>query len=113
MGKSAIQLRIEYEKYLDTLGVSTLRSLAREVGVDKPTKGKTKDDLIRLIICILMGEIEPIERSSRGAPVKAQEISPKILFRLHEIGGKAIDGILQRVGNFENRNLLKDEHDYD
>ena len=106
MSKSAIQLRIEYEKYLDSLGVSTLRSLAREVGVDKPTKGKTKDDLIRLIICILMGEIEPIERSLRGAPVKAQEISPKILFRLHEIGGKSVDCVLQRVGNFENRNLL-------
>lgn len=106
MGKTAIQLRIEYEKYLDSLGVATLRSLAREIGVEKPTKGKTKEDLIHLTTSVLMGELEPVERSLRGAPVKVQEISPKILFRLHEIGGKSVDGILKRIENFENRNIL-------
>lgn len=105
MGRSALELRIEYTDYLDALNISVLRSLGRELGVEKPTT-KTKSDLINLIIGILMGEVEPIQKSSRGAPVKAQEISPKILLRLCEIGGNAAEAALERIEGYQNRSNL-------
>ena len=79
MTKSSQELKIKYEEFLNTLGVASLRSLGREVGVNNPTKGKTKAGLIELIIGILLGEIEPTARTNRGAPVKAEEVNPKIL----------------------------------
>ena len=96
MTKSSQELKIEYEEFLNTLGVASLRSLGREIGVNNPTKGKTKSGLIELIIGILLGEIEPSIRSNRGAPVKAEEVNPKIILRLREIGGTALDEVLQR-----------------
>ena len=96
MTKSSKELKIEYEEFLNTLGVASLRSLGREIGVSNPTKGKTKAGLIELIIGVLLGEIEPSVRTNRGAPVKAEEVNPKIILRLREIGGVAIEEALKR-----------------
>ena len=96
MTKSPNELKIEYAEFLNTLGVASLRSLGREFGVDNPTKGKTKAELIELIIGIMIGEIEPITRTNRGAPVKAEAVNPKILLRLREIGGTALEEFFKR-----------------
>ncbi len=99
MTKPTQELKIKYEEFLNTLGVSSLRSLGREVGVNNPTKGKTKAGLIELIVGILLGEIEPTARTNRGAPVKAEDVNPKILLRLREIGGTALDEVFQKQEN--------------
>ena len=95
MAKSSNELKIEYEAFLNTLGIASLRSLGREIGVDKPTKGKTKLMLIESIIGVLLGEIPPVGRTNRGAPVKAEAVNPKILLRLREIGGSSIEEVLK------------------
>lgn len=95
MAKSSYELKIEYESFLNTLGIASLRSLAREIGVDKPTKCKTKSTLIELIVGVLLGEIAPVGKSNRGAPVKAEAVNPKILLRLREIDGNALDEVLK------------------
>ena len=91
MTKTSQELKIEYAEFLNTLGIQSLRSLGREVGVNNPTKNKTKAGLIELIIGILVGELAPTERTNRGAPVKAEAVNPKILLRLREIGGSTLD----------------------
>ena len=96
MTKTSQELKIEYAEFLNTLGIQSLRSLGREVGVNNPTKNKTKAGLIELIIAILVGELAPTERTNRGAPVKAEAVNPKILLRLREIGGSTLDEILKR-----------------
>jgi transcription termination factor Rho len=62
---------------LDTFSLMQLRSYGRAVGVDVPTK-KKKDELIAEIIAVLAGEVAPIVRSKRGAPVKDERVDPEI-----------------------------------
>lgn len=62
---------------LDTFSLHQLRVYGREIGVDVPTK-KKKGDLIADIVSILAGELEPIERSKLGAPVKNERVDPDI-----------------------------------
>lgn len=62
---------------LDAFSLMQLRSYGRAVGVDVPTK-KKKDELIAEIIAVLSGEVAPIERSKRGAPVKDERVDPEI-----------------------------------
>lgn len=78
-------LKIEYAKYLDTLGVTTsLRSLGRFIGVKNPTELK-KEELIEKIIAVLVGELEAVSPSKRGAPVKDDKLNPDILITLETI----------------------------
>ena len=62
---------------LDAFSLMQLRSYGRSIGVDVPTK-KKKDELIAEIIAVLLGEVAPIERSKRGAPVKDERVDPEI-----------------------------------
>ena len=76
--------RDECCKYLDTCALMNLRSYAREIGVDKPTT-KQKGELIAEIVGVLAGEITPVERATRGAPVKDDFVDPKILTAIADI----------------------------
>ena len=57
---------------LDTKGIHQLWQIGRAVGVAFPTK-KKKAELIDDIIAIAKNELEPCERSTRGAPPKSEE----------------------------------------
>ncbi len=100
MKNKVTELKIEYERYLKQLNIDSLRSLGRHVGVYNPTENKKKDELIKLIIAVLVGETKPVDRTKRGAPVKAV-LNPEVLLRLNEIAEK-----------FEKDNLLDKEKDY-
>ena len=62
---------------LDVFSLGKLRSYGRSIGVDTPT-AKKKGELISDIVAILVGELAPIERSSRGAPIKDDYVDPAI-----------------------------------
>ncbi|MBE5753519.1 MAG: hypothetical protein E7343_05620 [Clostridiales bacterium] len=93
MEKNVAELKIEYERYLKQLNIDSLRSLGRHVGVYNPTENKKKGELIGLIISVLVGETQPVDRTKRGAPVKAV-LNPDVLLRLDEIAEKFGNGIL-------------------
>ncbi len=69
-------------EYLETLGIAELRSYGRHVGVAWATKRKKKD-LIETIMDIFIGEIPPVERSKRGAPIKDDRVDKKILEKIN------------------------------
>ncbi len=62
---------------LDAFSLHQLRIYGRTIGVDVPTK-KKKGELIADIVAVLAGELAPIERSKRGAPVKDERVDPLI-----------------------------------
>lgn len=62
---------------LDAFSLMQLRVYGRSIGVDVPTK-KKKGELIEGIVAVLCGEATPIERSTRGAPVKDDHVDPAI-----------------------------------
>ena len=70
--------------FLTKQSLVALRSYGREVGVAEPTK-KTKETLIDEIVAILLGELSPIVRSRRGAPVKDDFVDPKILVAIADL----------------------------
>lgn len=55
--------------YLSECGIAALRAYGRHVGVSRAT-AKKKNEIIDDIIAIFCGELEPIERSKRGAPIR-------------------------------------------
>lgn len=63
--------------YLFPFGLSDLRSYGREIGVFRPTD-KKKDDLLDQIVSILSGELTPIEKNKKGAPLKNTYVPPEI-----------------------------------
>lgn len=77
-------LKRKYFCYLDGLSIGTLRSVGREIGVQKSTE-KKKGDLIEDIIAIQVGDALPAEKSRRGAPVKDSFVHPEIIEKLSSI----------------------------
>lgn len=65
------------EAFLDSLGIAALRAYGRSVGVSRAT-AKRKNEIIADIIAIFCGELEPIERSRRGAPIRDDTFDPQI-----------------------------------
>lgn len=65
------------ERFLDSLGIAALRAYGRHVGVARAT-AKKKNEIIEEIIAIFCGQLEPIERSNRGAPIRDDSFDPKI-----------------------------------
>jgi hypothetical protein len=110
MSKTVAELKIEYEEYLKQLNIDSLRSLGRHVGVYNPTENKRKSDLIALIISVLVGETMPVDRTRRGAPVKAI-LNPDILRKLSEISGE--DSSMQDDSISKNKVLKADEKSFD
>lgn len=62
---------------LSAYDLHQLRAYGRYVGVKEPTK-KSRQPLLEAIIGVLTGQIPPVERSLRGAPVKSDFFDPKI-----------------------------------
>lgn len=63
--------------YLYTISLEKLRSYGRSVGVASAT-AKKKNDLIEEIIGVLVGKIQPVEISKRGAPVKNDSVDQRV-----------------------------------
>lgn len=101
MQKTVDELKFEYGEYLKQLNIDSLRSLGRHVGVYNPTENKKKGELIELIISVLVGETKPVDRTRRGAPVKAV-LNPEVLRRLEEIGGTIVENaVSNKYGDLE------------
>ena len=69
---------LQCREYMDKIALSELRAYGRLVGVSRATAMK-KDELIEDIIRIFIGELQPIERSRRGAPVKNDYVDAKLV----------------------------------
>ncbi len=78
------QYKEDCKRYLRTLGINDLRNYSREIGVAVPTK-KTKEVQIEEIVAILCGELAPILKSNRGAPIKNDTVDPRILEKMSQI----------------------------
>ena len=77
----------EVQDYLSKIGIVSLRSLGRYLGVPQATT-KKKGDLSACILALLAGEIKPAAKSNRGAPVKEDFVDPAILSSLEELNFK-------------------------
>ena len=89
MEKDFTKFREEGSKYLSTWKIKKLRIYGRKMGVFRPTD-RSKSNLIEQIIGIWTGEIEPIEPSKRGAPVKEKDLPPEIHQRMSELYDKYV-----------------------
>lgn len=69
---------LQCRDFLDRFGISELRAYGRSVGVSRAT-AKKKEDLIDDIIRIFIGELQPIERSRLGAPIKNDYVNLRIV----------------------------------
>ncbi len=76
--KNFTEFKYACKEFLGGLALNTLRAYGRKIGVDNPTKDKTKGVLIADIVAVLAGEIAPKPRSNRGAPVKNDFVDPKV-----------------------------------
>lgn len=79
--------KTEVHDYLSKIGIVSLRSLGRYLGVPQATT-KKKGDLTACILSLLAGESKPAAKSNRGAPVKEDFVDPAILSRLEELNFK-------------------------
>lgn len=86
------EFKFACKEYLSTLGLMSLRPVGRKYGVDEPTK-KAKLELVDAIVGILAGEIEPIEQSKRGAPVKNDNVPPQIFEEIAKLQWKYLNVI--------------------
>ena len=77
MSEQKTKFEIACERFLDKQNLGELRAYGRHVGVENPTV-HTKRVLIQSIIAVLMGEVAPVPRPTRGAPIKADYFDPKI-----------------------------------
>ncbi|MBE5744545.1 MAG: hypothetical protein E7355_00195 [Clostridiales bacterium] len=66
------------------VGTGDLRAYARIIGVKRPTT-KKNNELIEEITAILLGELEPIEISHKGAPVKNDFVKPTVLDAINRL----------------------------
>lgn len=81
------QWRIEFAGFLNAIGIVSLRTLGRYVGVSQATARK-KGELVDCILAIVSGERLPAAKSNRGAPVKEDFVDPAILSGLDELNFK-------------------------
>ncbi len=75
--KNVNEFKYACKEFLSKQGIAALRPYGREVGVAEPTK-KNKEELVSAIIAVLAGELSPIPRSKKGAPVKDDFVDPNI-----------------------------------
>ncbi len=81
------QLEKDYREYLETLPIVSLRILGRHEGVAQVC-ATNKESLIKGILDILLGHVQPAEHSKRGAPPKTTYLDPAILETLAELKRK-------------------------
>lgn len=84
MKNAMTELRNLYTTYLSSLSIGRLRAFGRNIGVAKATT-KKKELLITEIIGVLTGEMQPIQRTNLGAPVKDDYVDPKIFEEIKNI----------------------------
>ncbi len=86
MSENEKQFKEAMFAYLSSSEVATgtLRPLARIIGVKCPTK-KLNDELREEIVAILLGQLEPVPVSKRGAPVKNKFVNPDVLKKINQI----------------------------
>lgn len=77
------QWQKDYEAFLKTVGIASLRAIGRHVGVPQATARK-KGELTAYILSIADGRVSPVEKSKRGAPIKEDFVDPALLERLEE-----------------------------
>lgn len=68
--------------FLGEYGIAALRAYGRHVGVSRAT-AKKKNEIIDDIIAIFCGELKPIERSKRGAPIRDDSFDPSMEEKLN------------------------------
>lgn len=78
MSNNTIEFKYACKEFLDGFSLNALRSYAREIGVENPTKDKKKNVLIDAIVAVLVGEVAPHTPKLVGAPVKNDFVDPKI-----------------------------------
>ena len=84
--KNISEFKYACKKYLDKrYGLNELRAYARSIGVESPTKRKSKEELLDEIVCVLAGEIPPVPQSKRGAPVVNAYFNPQIEIDVEEL----------------------------
>ena len=84
MSENKLQAKTELKNYLNSLSVNVLRACGRKAGVAQATE-KKKDVLISEITAVLFGDMQPIERSKKGAPVKNDYIEPSVWAEIERI----------------------------
>lgn len=84
MRYSLTEFRCACVQYLSTISLMSLRSYGRHVGVAAPTE-KKKLELIDEIVGILTGELQPVARATKGAPVKDDFVDPKIELKIAQL----------------------------
>ena len=77
-------LEKELTEYLESLSLGDLRTVGRHEGVSISIIYSKKSQLIEGIADIILGRMEPSQRSNRGAPVKSDYLEPEITQRLEE-----------------------------
>ena len=91
MVKDFTKFKEEGRKLLNKSTIKDLQAYGRELGVFRPTDCK-KGVLIVKILEIWTGEIEPIERNKRGAPIKNNEFPTEIPRKLEELYQRYVVG---------------------
>ncbi len=86
MRENEKQFKTAMLAYLSSGEVATgdLRAYARVIGVKSPTT-KVNDVLKEEIVAILLGQLEAVPISSRGAPVKNKFVSPNVLNNINQL----------------------------
>ncbi len=77
------RLKQEFVAYLHDQSLDKLRSVGREIGVERATT-KKKGVVIEEIVAVEEGVIPAVPKSKRGAPVKNDFADPKILAKVEE-----------------------------
>lgn len=72
-----VEFKTQAKDYLLTLSIGHLRTYGRSKGVAQPT-AINKETLIDSILAVLVGEVAPIKRNGKGAPIKDNYVDPKI-----------------------------------
>ncbi len=83
------ELKKRYEEYLDSISITQLRVLGRNIGVPASTV-PNKAPLIEKIVGVLSGEIAPASPNKRGKPPKNNHLDPEISEKISGIEARFI-----------------------
>ncbi len=83
-----VLVQTKLTEYLNTLPLPTLRIIGRRYGLGNSTNIH-KPDLIKIMVDIMTGRMEPPPRSNRGAPAKDTYVDPNIITQIEQIRHEA------------------------
>ncbi|MBO5240495.1 MAG: hypothetical protein J6B56_03625 [Clostridia bacterium] len=103
MNENALkEKKIAYFSVLEKFSLYDLRSYGRWLNLSEPTKLK-KGDLLPLIVGVLAGEITPVGRNNRGAPVKNKHVNPEIIQAVEEVNKRYSTEETEKYEDFSQR----------